>query len=127
MRISDWSSDVCSSDLVDQGLGAVEPARVHAGAGDRRLLKLVSHLQHRRGVQLPVRRRWLADLAVLGPGGGHQRPAGVLVVAHPAPRLAHRPPVRARGRPPPRPPPPPRAPRPPAPPPPPDPPPTPAP
>src|SRR3546814_3655752 len=69
---------------VDQGLGAVEPARVHAGAGDRRLLELVSHLQHRRGVQLPVRRRWLADLAVLGPGGGHQRPAGVLVVAPPA-------------------------------------------
>src|SRR3546814_8149258 len=30
MRISDWSSDVCSSDLVDRlrGIGKIEPARL---------------------------------------------------------------------------------------------------
>ena len=31
---------------MDQGLGAVQPARVHRRAGDRRFLELVPHVQH---------------------------------------------------------------------------------
>lgn len=32
---------------MEQGLGAVQPARIHPGAGHRRILELVPHLQHR--------------------------------------------------------------------------------
>src|SRR3546814_15605480 len=36
MRISDWSSDVCSSDLVDFGAGRVDALRRRSGAaGDQ--------------------------------------------------------------------------------------------
>src|SRR3546814_19133692 len=42
MRISDWSSDVCSSDLTIQGLA---PALLHAGEGIR---GEVPHLRHAR-------------------------------------------------------------------------------
>ena len=46
-----------------------------AGAGDRRLLELVPHLQHRRGIQLPQRRRRLAEVHLRGAGRRHQRGA----------------------------------------------------
>src|SRR3546814_7369239 len=47
MRISDWSSDVCSSDLVhrqrnDLGLLDRFPARAHVGVGDQRIPEFVA-------------------------------------------------------------------------------------
>src|SRR3546814_16029468 len=43
MRISDWSSDVCSSDLLD-GAGcprlAIDRVKAHIGGGGRRMLAL---------------------------------------------------------------------------------------
>src|SRR3546814_19245952 len=64
MRISDWSSDVCSSDLVDEGsqhvLGAVEALQgvVDPDAHDR-------HQQHTLGS---------AEVAAIDPGQQHQGP-----------------------------------------------------
>src|SRR3546814_5539890 len=47
MRISDWSSDVCSSDLAQQRLGR-DAAPVEADAAEVRAL-------HHRGLQLQLR------------------------------------------------------------------------
>ena len=49
-------------DQLTKWLGADLAARVHRDPGDRGLLELVPHLQHRRGVQLPERCRRLAEV-----------------------------------------------------------------
>src|SRR3546814_241403 len=53
MRISDWSSDVCSSDLAAEALDRVRDRR--AGAGGRRALHLVQRPGRgsRRGARPP--------------------------------------------------------------------------
>src|SRR3546814_11790470 len=59
MRISDWSSDVCSSDLLGEELGALVGAD-HVGQADRRVLvgrRAVARLAedgNRRGVDHPL-------------------------------------------------------------------------
>src|SRR3546814_7202183 len=56
MRISDWSSDVCSSDLVAQaGLGEAERARADAG---------------QEGVERGIRRRFGVADRRIGDGAG---------------------------------------------------------
>src|SRR3546814_4530536 len=76
MRISDWSSDVCSSDLEHGPLGEVE-RDVHGllddddgGAAAVDLLHHLEELAHDRRRQTE---RQLVDHEQLGPG--HQRPA----------------------------------------------------
>src|SRR3546814_7539379 len=52
MRISDWSSDVCSSDLAEAGFGGVEVARDRAGFAaivrnaEGRMLLIRAHGNH---------------------------------------------------------------------------------
>src|SRR3546814_3827243 len=84
MRISDWSSDVCSSDLDDlvqadgvAGGSAVAPA-IQAGAVRRRELVDATRGQYRveHGHALPVR-----DRDRLAHGSGHPDPREVLVAA----------------------------------------------
>src|SRR3546814_20224327 len=63
MRISDWSSDVCSSDLLLGGGADVDEQRGVVGdfrrqhAGDARLLLLVQHLAGLVGEVLDARRQ----------------------------------------------------------------------
>src|SRR3546814_11457482 len=60
MRISDWSSDVCSSDLVDHG--------EERAADDERVFHIVDFLEQRRRfgpalpTQLPARARAIPDV-----------------------------------------------------------------
>src|SRR3546814_18443446 len=84
MRISDWSSDVCSSDLDDlvqadgvAGGSAVAPA-IQAGAVRRRELVDATRGQYRveHGHALPVR-----DRDRLAHGPGHPDPREVIVAA----------------------------------------------
>src|SRR3546814_13702331 len=67
MRISDWSSDVCSSDLVD----VLHPGKAERGkgmAGDVRSLELVARLgEHARDVQRDIARPYYSH------GTGQQR------------------------------------------------------
>src|SRR3546814_3646684 len=67
MRISDWSSDVCSSDLVD----VLHPGKAERGkgmAGDVRSLELVARLgEHARDVQRDIARAYYSH------GTGQQR------------------------------------------------------
>src|SRR3546814_4716120 len=44
MRISDWSSDVCSSDLLDHRAQAIAPGRRHEACGVDGLQRLVAQL-----------------------------------------------------------------------------------
>src|SRR3546814_10235396 len=53
MRISDWSSDVCSSDLADERR---DPEEAEAGAVEMRRTRL-----GRRGGQCPAQRRQQSD------------------------------------------------------------------
>src|SRR3546814_12945066 len=46
MRISDWSSDVCSSDLLDEGTGALGDLGVGDDGGDQ-----LDQLEHRDRVE----------------------------------------------------------------------------
>src|SRR3546814_19703616 len=55
MRISDWSSDVCSSDLPHRGLGMTQDARIRL-----------------RGVEHDALRQ--PDVAVIGDGHAHPHP-----------------------------------------------------
>src|SRR3546814_6690991 len=49
MRISDWSSDVCASDLAKQGAGdAARPALAGHGEADERLVVAVALVLHLR-------------------------------------------------------------------------------
>src|SRR3546814_11271981 len=69
MRISDWSSDVCSSDLVRDGVDYLVvdvPSELEA-AGDLRVLEVVTEAHDRRDLA--------GDVPVLAPSAG-------LVVAH---------------------------------------------
>src|SRR3546814_4286721 len=86
MRISDWSSDVCSSDLAVGGLvdghaiAFIEPAikvAIAAATAAKRLVRLVARLA--------------AERAAAGPGGGVTGHGRLL-------SSAHRPPARPAGR-----------------------------
>src|SRR3546814_9097878 len=69
MRISDWSSGVCSSDLIGP-FKAVRIGRVEAGdALDRRLEVIVAALLHQRGkfgAKARRARRFVNDQAAAG-------------------------------------------------------------
>src|SRR3546814_20085988 len=89
MRISDWSSDVCSSDLVD----VLHPGKAERGkgmAGDVRSLELVARLgEHARDVQRDIARAYYSH------GTGKQRWIQMregrvtIVPADPSGRTAH--------------------------------------
>src|SRR3546814_10084200 len=75
MRISDWSSDVCSSDLGSGGWGSV-PAnrrRISARTRARNVAKISA--EHARQEAVPARRADLADIvaAVAHAGLGLER------------------------------------------------------
>src|SRR3546814_5300692 len=58
MRISDWSSDVCSSDLPDQPVGEIggrREARRHGGAHRGRVRRHVPALARDRAGERPAR------------------------------------------------------------------------
>src|SRR3546814_14704849 len=78
MRISDWSSDVCSSDLLseDEG-GAAHPVAQRAAGTMRQRELAVGHLALATGLAAQLADR-LDDL-------GHAAPVGGVVVAHAAP------------------------------------------
>src|SRR3546814_4476691 len=76
MRISDWSSDVCSSDLVD--LALERPVEADAGmpqlgklrgdgAGDDRAAEQLLAARDRQALRQQLRARRLAPLTDLGP------------------------------------------------------------
>src|SRR3546814_13967948 len=50
MRISDWSSDVCSSDLSDLGIHVVDAEITHPAGARTALLHLVAKLQDAAGI-----------------------------------------------------------------------------
>src|SRR3546814_16845425 len=64
MRISDWSSDVCSSDLRTQGQGAVDrvkapaPSPAKAGGEEARLRTIGSRADERPPAVLAGRQGW---------------------------------------------------------------------
>src|SRR3546814_6912270 len=74
MRISDWSSDVCSSDLLDGDALADRLAQVDDE--DREPLALLLHLVLRRGA-----REQQQEIAVLGAARPHLLAAHDIVVA----------------------------------------------
>src|SRR3546814_19945485 len=65
MRISDWSSDVCSSDLIPIRTGSLKPIVKILPTSSRSLISLHQY----RGTPLPVP-RWLA---LRGPSSGMRR------------------------------------------------------
>src|SRR3546814_12210601 len=75
MRISDWSSDVCSSDLAGLALCGVGPAVVLEGRLVRRLrrLRIIA-----TGLQLPAGREAVDALA--GSSSDHPQPPEVLAL-----------------------------------------------
>src|SRR3546814_1983903 len=64
MRISDWSSDVCSSDLESQGITGGSYIQISAGTPSKPLLKEVSK------ETLPVIKAEKSSLQSLMDGGG---------------------------------------------------------
>src|SRR3546814_13324158 len=81
MRISDWSSDVCSSDLADKARGideqlgeAAEGVDGERARKDRRLRSEQRDHRDRRRRERDQRRELIEpDLAVAGKGAEHQR------------------------------------------------------
>src|SRR3546814_10438492 len=61
MRISDWSSDVCSSDLDRRSAEAVLPLSVQAAAVERRVLSDVQPAECRAGRRVRHQRRRAPD------------------------------------------------------------------
>src|SRR3546814_5577401 len=70
MRISDWSSDVCSSDLIDRRLDAGEPQAEHAD--DATGTPGASH--HHRRVRFADRRRKAVCQLAVGQADGARYP-----------------------------------------------------
>src|SRR3546814_14641208 len=66
MRISDWSSDVCSSDLIDQRLRLVLDLpnlvvdRLEASRGGQHILRIITRIVD-DAAELRARRKWQAD------------------------------------------------------------------
>src|SRR3546814_12586976 len=54
MRISDWSSDVCSSDLVAEGALAAAVAELRPGVGERELTAVFMDAMASSGVTTPA-------------------------------------------------------------------------
>src|SRR3546814_9927589 len=81
MRISDWSSDVCSSDLIDFGLGVeahVGIVLLHQLAGyDRAVMDGVLGDLANRGLQRTTDDVDTAGLVVIGALQAIQRPGGI--------------------------------------------------
>src|SRR3546814_16020894 len=88
MRISDWSSDVCSSDLQAKGAG-MDRARVHEGVRQMRFEGLLE--RHERGelsqaeaaemlgMSERTLRRWRDRLHEEGPAGLRDRRPGTQI------------------------------------------------
>src|SRR3546814_12840580 len=80
MRISDWSSDVCSSDLQGKLCGRLEHAEMRRAEAERRAANDVAHRRIARAhVRLDGLSRHLmiegcADIAVVGPFGVGLKP-----------------------------------------------------
>src|SRR3546814_3423097 len=69
MRISDWSSDVCSSDLRDRGDphrlgGAHHPTRDLAAIGDQDFLEHYRFFRSRRSNQRPAPQMMMTPIAL---------------------------------------------------------------
>src|SRR3546814_1913369 len=82
MRISDWSSDVCSSDLDDEG-GPVEPGQL---GGPHRGRQLLAHRPHhviggQHAEEVHERQHYRAPFAAMHPAAA---------VAHPLPVIARK-------------------------------------
>src|SRR3546814_20954215 len=92
MRISDWSADVCSSDLIDSGLGAeahVGIVLLHQLAGyDRAVMAGVLGDLANRGLQRTTDDVDTAGLVVIRARQAIQRPGGI---EQPSPDAEHYP------------------------------------
>src|SRR3546814_4980647 len=96
MRISDWSSDVCSSDLFDQAFAQRETdgiilevggGRHHHGIADAADLDRHRHFDRDLAQQVGIRDSAEADSAHRKRHGGaafHHRPAVALITARPS-------------------------------------------
>src|SRR3546814_11502935 len=97
MRISDWSSDVCSSDLRDRRLGLPLPyALSHACRDDARRLCPASGRRSMKALLLLIS---VAPLALAAPAHAQsmQHMPGLNMPAAKAPTKIGRAPCRARG------------------------------
>src|SRR3546814_1166855 len=102
MRISDWSSDVCSSDLPDVGRLGEVLALVAAGVRARDLeFEVIDALRLRRSVALPRRGEQLFDIGLIfGANRRHLRVGRQIIFAlgRPEAALQHIGDDLARGR-----------------------------
>src|SRR3546814_10572304 len=87
MRISDWSSDVCSSDLLGRGLPLIDGGRI--GIFERQILYILRDQPDRRAVVLAVGQRFGGEFGcgLVGHGIGLSTGIGSEPLALPSPSL----------------------------------------